>query len=230
MRGRVSRAFAAWTLIAIIVAGLASVLACGALGLIGGAVTRPTVSPAEVSAEASPTTPAVVTITPRPKPTATSFRIQTSVPTPFLTPTLPPTPIHGVVPPGEVIESNRMAFVVRGFERPADDVIERANDFNPPPDRGEEYVLVDISITCLKDAPDVCLVSPLINFKLIGSRVAYAPRILLLDVPHLLEGGEIQGGATACGKLPFAVDEEEADLTLFYHTIMGTDQVFLALP
>ena len=230
MRSRVSTAFAASTLVAIIVAGWVSVLACAALGLIGGALTRPTVSPAEVPAEASPTTAAIVTITPRPKPTATSFRIQTSVPTPFLTPTLPPTPIHGVVPPGEVIESSRMAFVVRGVERPADDVIERANDFNPPPERGGEYVLIDISITCLKDPAEVCLVSPLINFKLIGSRVAYAPQILLLDVPHLLEGGEIQGGATASGKLAFAVDQEETALTLFYQTIMGTDQVFLALP
>ncbi len=230
MRSRVSTAFAASTLVAIIVAGWVSVLACAALGLIGGALTRPTVTPADAPARASPTPPAIVTITPRPKPTATSFRIQTSVPTPFLTPTLPPTPIHGVVLPGDIIEANRMAFVVRGIERPADELVAQANDFNPPPEPDEEYVLVDISITCLRDPSEVCLLSPLINFKLIGSRVAYAPQILLLDVPHLLEGGEIQGGATTSGKLAFAIDEEETDLTLFYQTIMGTDQVFLALP
>jgi hypothetical protein len=207
---------------------MVSVFACGALGFIGGALTRREAHPSGPVVSASPTPAAIVTITP--KPTRSPPQIQTPVPTPAGTPTLPPTPIHGVVPPGEIIEANRMAFLVRGVERPADDLVERANDFNPPAERGKEYVFVDLSITCLRDQGDVCLVSPLLNFKLIGSREAYAPQIFLLDLPRLLEGGEIEGGTKTSGRLAFVVDDDETDMNLMYETLMGTDRVFLALP
>jgi len=216
------------TVVIIVASGMVSLVVCAALGLIGGALTRPSPPPSDPLPRMTPTLAPIVTITP--KPTATRSRMQTPVPTAVITPTLPPTPIHGVVPPGELVEANRMAFVVRGVERPADDLVEGANDFNPPADRGKEYLLVDVSITCLKDPADVCLVSPLINFKLVGSREAYAPQILLLDVPRLLEGGEIEGGTKASGRLAFVVDDDETEMNLLYQTVMGTDQVFLALP
>jgi hypothetical protein len=135
------------------------------------------------------------------------------------------------VPSGEAAYVNDMGVVVENTTRPADEIVVSANTFNVPPDPGEEYVLVHLSIRCTREetaAP--CLFSPLINFKLIGAETAYSPRILLMDVPGLLEGGEVRGGATVSGALAFVVNQDETDLTLMYETILGRDRAFLAVP
>lgn len=218
---RVSRTQAAAILILVGLGGLLCVFLCGMAGFTGGLLSRSGPQPSPLTVEPAPsrqTTPAH-TVEP------------TSSPTVVPTSTTPPTPAHGGVPPGEVAEVNEMGIVVEGTTRPADEIVLGANDLNVPPEPGSEYIFVHVSITCFRNqTDDPCIVSPLLNFKLIGSDVAYTPEILLFDVPGLLEGGEISGNTTVSGAMAFEISQNESDMLLMYETIIGSDRAFLAVP
>ncbi len=222
-----SIAWAAGILLLLGGVGFLCILSCTAGGLLGGWVARHA-SPPYIDPTSVPT--AVPTSTAESSLSLTPWL--TMVPEPEPTPTIPPTPIGGPVPPGEVAEAyaSRMTMAVSGAIRPADEIVARASDFNPRPEQGEEYILVELSITCLRQESEVCLYSPLINFKLLGAGVSYEPCIFLMDVPGLLEGGELRGGATVSGALAFVINQDETDLVLVYQNLMGTEWVFLAVP
>jgi hypothetical protein len=50
-----------------------------------------------------------------------------------------------------------------------------------------------------------------------------------MDVPGLLEGGEIAAGGSVSGAMAFVIDQDETDLVLMYQNLMGTERAFLAV-
>lgn len=210
------------------VIGLLCVLVCVVCGSISGALFRfhhPRFRPVVEWPPAPERTPF-----PTIEPTVGLTAPPTCAPTPAATSTPISVPLEGVVPPGELIEANEMTLAVQGSTRPADDIVASASQFNPTPEPGNEYIIIETFIKCLKSESETCLISPLIHFRLIGSGTEYPPKILLLHVPGLMEGGEFQGGTTMSGGLAFEIDRDETDLTLMYETILGTERAFLAVP
>ena len=217
---KVPKAQAVTIVMLVVVTGALCLVLCGVTAFVAGWVMRPELASLGPGAGTTPLTP------------SPSRAVEpTSSPTPYSTPTVPPTPVQGSVPPGDVAYVNDMAIVLEDATRPADEIVMNANTLNVTPDPGEEYVLVHISITCPREeTADPCIFSPLLNFRLIGADSAYSPKILLMDVPGLLEGGEVRGGATVSGALAFVVKQDETDLTLMYETILGRERAFLAVP
>jgi len=53
-------------------------------------------------------------------------------------------------PQGSEVEIGDITLAVQGVMRPADDVVAEANMFNDEPAEGNEYLMIEITITCNK--------------------------------------------------------------------------------
>lgn len=223
------------TILAAGIFALAGLIFCTSTGLLAGFLlgreaTQPQ-APPPVRVTAVVETAAPLT-TPSPSPTLASEATPEPSPT-FALPTVTPTstlPPFEPVAPGEEGWANGMAMRVEGLTRPADAIVERSNSFNPSPGPGQEYIFVELAITCEKSEGETCLYSPLINFDLLGDAARYVPQVIMLDVPGLLEGGEIAAGERVSGDLVFVIDQDETDLVLMYQNILATERAFLAVP
>ena len=126
-------------------------------------------------------------------------------------------------PAGSEVVADDMAFVVTGSTRPATDVIMAGNQFNTQPEAGQEYVLVNVRITCRKSSDDKCSFF-VYNLKMLGSSgVQRDPEFMVAGVNGLLDLSitEFFGGATIEGGIPFIVNSDETELLLVYSPFLG---------
>jgi hypothetical protein len=134
-------------------------------------------------------------------------------------------------PPGSEVTIDDMTFVVEDAVRPADDIVAAGNEFNSPPEEGNEYVMVTLSVTCEKSEDETCNIGPMLDLSVIGSEgVAHDSAWAISGVDGQLESTEFYGGSTTSGKLFFEVGQDETDLVLRYESLLGTSKAFLALP
>ena len=131
-------------------------------------------------------------------------------------------------PTGSAVLTDDMEFVVLGFTRPATDIVMSANQFNTEPEEGQEYVFVELQVTCKKSTDEQCNLLAL-NFSLLGSAgVQRDQEIFLAGVDGLLEGGDFYGEASLSGNLAFIVGTDETDLLIVYEPFFG-DTFYLAI-
>jgi hypothetical protein len=131
-------------------------------------------------------------------------------------------------PIGSVITADNMKFEILGSTRPADDIIMSGNMFNTEPEEGEEYILIEMKIQCMKDEDDTCNISQF-SFKLIGDEgVTYDAEWLVSGVDGLLESEEFYGGGVVTGSLPFIIKETDEDLIFIYEPFLG-DKFYMSV-
>ncbi len=131
-------------------------------------------------------------------------------------------------PVGSVVTADDMAFEILGSTRPADDIIMSGNMFNTEPEEGEEYILIEMKIECLKDSDDTCSISPF-NFQMIGDEgITYDAEWFVSGVEGILESEEFYGGAVVSGLLPFIVQETDGDLIFVYDPLWG-DKFYMSV-
>ena len=98
-----------------------------------------------------------------------------------------------------------MDVVVNEVTRPADHIVKRADGY-PTLDPGEEFALIDVSVTCRAPAGEGCNVTEL-NFSLsAASGAKYYPAFAMSfsGLPGLFDGGRIPSGSTWSGDLAFS--------------------------
>jgi len=133
-------------------------------------------------------------------------------------------------PVGSEVIADDMSFVILSAVRPATELIESAYVYNEDPESDEEYILVELKVTCLKSSDATCTFNPLINVKVIGSLgVEYDMKWAVVGVEDLLDYTEFYGGATLTGSLPFIISQDEADLILVYEPLFGS-RFYLEIP
>lgn len=132
-------------------------------------------------------------------------------------------------PVGSEVLADDMAFVVTGSTRPATDIIMAGNPFNTEPEPNQEYILVNIQITCKKSTDEKCDMFSS-SFSVLGSTgISRDPEIIVAGVDGLLDFNiDFYGGAVVAGSIPFIVEIGETDLLLVYEPFWG-DNFFLAL-
>ena len=131
-------------------------------------------------------------------------------------------------PLGSVITADNMQFEILGSTRPADDIIMSGNMFNTEPEEGEEYILIDMKIECMKDQDDTCNISSF-SFKLIGDEgVIYDAEWFISGVDGLLESEEFYGGGVVTGALPFIIKETDSNLIFLYEPFLG-DEFYMSV-
>lgn len=134
-------------------------------------------------------------------------------------------------PAGSQVVADDMAFEVTGFTRPADEIVSAGNMYNTAPEGDQEYIFVDVQITCQQSTDEKCTIYPTSSFSLIGSSgVVYDPEIMLAGVEGLFEvmDTEFYGGSTVSGALAFIVGQADMGLVLIYDPFLG-DTFYLAV-
>jgi hypothetical protein len=154
----------------------------------------------------------------------------TSIPTetPEPTPTeLPPvgTSRGNPAPIGQAVEVPNYRFVVNSVAQPADDIVAAGNMFNIEPETGQEYLMVELTLTCLASE---CSFSPT-DFDVLGDKgVAYEVELFVSGIDGVLELTELMEGAELTGKMFFLVDQDDTNLVLRWKPLLGSE-VFLAV-
>ncbi|NLN69983.1 MAG: DUF4352 domain-containing protein [Chloroflexi bacterium] len=88
--------------------------------------------------------------------------------------------------------------------------------FNIESEEGEEYILVELHIECVKSSDDKCSISQF-NFKMIGNAgVQYDAEWFVSGVSGLLGSEDFYGGSEVSGSLPFIVKQSDANLIFVY--------------
>lgn len=157
----------------------------------------------------------------------------TEEPEPTVEPTSTPpvgTRRDNPAPVGSVILADDMEFTVLSVIRPADTIVKAGNPYNSDPETGNEYMFVEVTVTCALDSVEKCNYNSF-NFSLLGSSgVSIESEIFISGVENLLESAEFYGEATISGYIPFIVPIDETDILLVYEPFLFGDTFYLALP
>ena len=131
-------------------------------------------------------------------------------------------------PVGSAITADNMKFQIIGSTRPANDIIMSGNMFNTEPEEGEEYILIELQIECMKDKDDTCNIYQS-SFKLIGDEgVTYDAEWFVSGVDGLLESEEFYGEGLVAGSLPFIIKDIDMDLIFLYEPFLG-DKFYMSV-
>ena len=128
--------------------------------------------------------------------------------------------IDNPAPVGFEVVADNKAFTVTGATRPADEIVAEANQFNAPAEEGEEFLMVDLQITCTKSADELCEFTPF-NMIVWGSLEDSHTRTFVAGLDNEINSIEWGGGETVSGVIPFLVGEGETDLVLIYQPFSG---------
>ncbi len=132
-------------------------------------------------------------------------------------------------PVGSEIIADDMAFVILGVERSADATVAAGNMFNSTPTADQEYIIVNLQVTCKKSSDEECSITPDFSTEVIGDKGVSYSKEFVTGVPNEFQSSTFYGGATVSGNLPFLVGKGETGLLLIYDPIFG-DKFYLALP
>ncbi|MCW5876145.1 MAG: hypothetical protein KIS85_04600 [Anaerolineales bacterium] len=124
-------------------------------------------------------------------------------------------------PAGSEIVTDNMAFKVIGTVRPATDIVMSGNMFNKEPEAGQEYIFIEVQVTCQKTGDEQCSFYTS-NFSVLGETgIKIDGTFFLAGVNGLLESTDFYGGATISGHLPFIVNQGDNGLLLVYDPFLG---------
>ncbi len=131
-------------------------------------------------------------------------------------------------PAGSEVVIDDMVFVILSSTRPATDLVMAGDQFNNEPEEGQEYVFVELQVTCRLPGDEQCDFS-MRGFSFLGSyEITRFLEIFVEGVDGLLKVGDISGGQTLSGIIPFIVPTDETDLMLVNETFFG-DTFYLAI-
>ncbi|HKY83248.1 MAG TPA: DUF4352 domain-containing protein [Anaerolineales bacterium] len=128
----------------------------------------------------------------------------------------------GPAPIGSTLSLGQVDIVVNEVTRPADHIIKRADSY-PALEPGEEFALVDVSVTCRAPAGESCNVTEF-NFSLSGaSGATFYPEFAMSfsGLRGLFDGEQIPSGEASSGDLVFVLSQGETDLVLSYASAAG---------
>jgi hypothetical protein len=126
--------------------------------------------------------------------------------------------VANAYPVGTVVYVEDMTFEITGITRPADDIVATANVFNTAARDGQEYLFVNLNVTCELPSEESCQFS-LLNFSIVESDgSAYDAELFVADVPDMLEDQAFAGGEVLAGNLAFIIHQAESDPVLMYES------------
>jgi len=132
------------------------------------------------------------------------------------------------IPAGSSGTANEMVFTVVSAIRPADNIVAAGNQFNPVPEPGEEFLMVEIEVQCTRQEQETCAAT-WFEFHVIGSRnVEYPVEMFVLGVPGIFNSENLTGGNSLSGDLYFLISQNEETLVLSYSPFYGPG-LFLSL-
>ncbi len=113
-----------------------------------------------------------------------------------------------------------LTLTVDNVIRPANHIADDAT-FYTQPEPGQEYLAVDITVTCNLPAEEACYLSSA-DFGASGAQgSSYMAEIMTTGIGRALEGGELKGGSSRSGYLFFQVNRDDSGLVMQYPRLFG---------
>ena len=141
------------------------------------------------------------------------------------------TPTVDAAPAGTTVDiGSGMTLTVLDVTRPADDLVANGNSFNTTPPEGEEFLRVDVEVTCNSDSGSTCTFYPTVMKAVLSDGSTRDLQTFLEGVDDWDTTVEIDGGATEQGFLLFIVPKSETELVVSYNDIYADQPVYFQLP
>ena len=133
-------------------------------------------------------------------------------------------------PAGTAVDiGNDMTLTVLDVTRPADDSVESGSVLNTTPPEGEEFLWVDVEVSCNSDSGAPCTFYPTVMKAVLSDGSTRDLQIFIEGVDDWDTAVEIEGGDTEQGFLLFIVPTAETDVLLSYQDL-SAEPVYLQLP
>lgn len=140
-------------------------------------------------------------------------------------------PAIDAAPAGTTVDiGSGITLTVVDVTRPADDLVANGNSFNTTPHEGEEFLRVDVEVTCNNDSGSTCTFYPTVMKAVLSDGSTRDLQTFLEGVDDWDTAVEIGNGATERGFLLFIVPKSETDLVVSYNDIYADQPVYFQLP
>jgi hypothetical protein len=139
--------------------------------------------------------------------------------------------IPGAAPAGTAVDiGNNMTLTVLDVTRPADDIVANGSVLNTTAPEGEEFIRVDVEVTCNSELGTQCSFYPTVMKAVLSDGSTRDLQTFIEGLEEWDTSIEIEGGATEQGFLLFIVPTAESDLVVSYQDIYGDQPVYMQLP
>ena len=140
-------------------------------------------------------------------------------------------PVPDAAPAGTAVDiGNNMTLTILDVTRPADDIVANGSSFNTTAPEGEEFIQVDVEVTCNSAPGTKCSFYPTVMKAVLSDGSTRDLQTFIEGVEDWDTTLEIEGGATEQGFLLFIVPTSESNLVVSYNDIYADQPVYLQLP
>lgn len=139
--------------------------------------------------------------------------------------------VPDAAPAGTAVDiDNDMTLTILDVTRPADDIVANGSVLNTTPPEGEEFVQVDVEVTCNSDPGTQCTFYPTVMKAVLSDGSTRDLQTFIEGVEDWDTSLELEGGASEQGFLLFLVPKSELNPILSYQDIYAEQPVYLQLP
>jgi hypothetical protein len=139
--------------------------------------------------------------------------------------------VSDAAPTGTAVDiGNNMTLTVLDVARPADDIVANGNSFNTTAPEGEEFIQVNVSVTCSNDGENPCTFYPTIMQVVLADGSTRDLQTFIEGVDDWDTSVEIGGGETQQGVLLFIVPKSETSLVVSYQDVYAGQPTYMQLP
>ena len=133
-------------------------------------------------------------------------------------------------PAGTAVDvGNSLTLTVLDVTRPVDDVVVNGSSFNTTAPEGEEFMRVDVEVTCTSDSGP-CTFYPTVMKAILSDGSTRDLQTFIEGVDDWDTAVELEGGATEQGFLLFIVPASETNLVVSYQDIYADEALYFQLP
>jgi hypothetical protein len=134
-------------------------------------------------------------------------------------------------PAGSAVDiGNDMTLTILNVTRPMDELVAKGSVLNTTPPEGEEFMQVDVQVTCNGEPGTQCSFYPTVMKAILGDGSRRDLQTFIEGVEDWDTTLEIEGGATQQGFLLFIVPKSEPNLVVSYNDIYADQPVYMQLP
>lgn len=124
---------------------------------------------------------------------------------------------------------NGLTLTVLDVTRPVDDIVANGSSFNTTAPEGEEFMQVDIEVTCASDSGP-CTFYPTVMKAVLSDGSTRDLQTFIEGMDDWDTAVELEGGATEQGFLLFIVPKSETNPVLSYQDIYADEALYFQLP
>lgn len=136
-------------------------------------------------------------------------------------------PIPALIP---VDVGDGLILTIVGAIRPADSILSAADPFILPPGPEQEFLQVNVQLTCSKPVDETCFFS-IFELKAVGADdIVREAEWFIEGIDGLLEDGDYAGGSTWIGRVFFVIPKDDPTMVLYHESFLLGDIIYLSLP